>query len=360
MNTQLMLQIHSILTYLQQNASVMDEESMKCSVSNVLDTLSTIFNDPSSQETIKEYRKLLSSDSFDIYSFCMDISNFLFTKCCTSYDACSSELSSLSELNSQFQKRLLELNNYIDKVSTSFEHLVHVRNVYHNRYAIESDLFTGKGVVYTVITGGYDNILDPLITEDCFDYVLLTDKAPTDYHGKWQIRVLDNPQHLSAPLLARWAKIHPFDLFPDYDFSFYLDGVLQLREEKITDFIHQYKRDSSMICMPHHCYNNIDEDAAAVASLGKASKEALEEQIQKYRKEGFVDDILIETAVLVRSHKDPLLKKVMDDWWTELTSYKHHRDQMSFCYVCWKNNYEFDITDLQSHSNPWTIAYSNH
>ncbi|WP_026517136.1 glycosyltransferase domain-containing protein [Butyrivibrio sp. MC2021] len=353
MNTQLINQISSILTYLHQSASIMSEDDLRSSASNVYHTISNLFMNDSAQIDINSLSDLLSREDFDISSFCSTAQALLLEYCCHTY---TEDMSSLSQnytlLQSKYKTFEAQLNNLTEITLC----LRYVRSAYHKKYEVDSPMFKGRGVVYTVITGGYDNILEPLSTEDCLDYVLITDVAPSNYHGKWQVRVIDNPQNLSSPLLYRWAKTHPFELFPDYDYSIFLDGKLQLAEEKLTDFIRQYRKTSSMICMHHNCSNNIESEANAIVRNKKATRSELDMQIARYRSEGFVDDILVDAAFLLRDHHDPLLKKVMEDWWTEICTYNHHRDQMSFGYVCWKNNYNFDINDLIVVLNPWCVA----
>ena len=47
---------------------------------------------------------------------------------------------------------------------------------------------------------------------------------------------------------------------------------------------------------------------------------------------------LLFASVLIRKHHDENLKKVMEDWWYCVKNYSK-RDQLSFNYVAWKNNF---------------------
>ena len=357
MNAQLINQIRSILAYLHQNAPILTKEDLKSSSVNIYDTISCIFKTESIPISTDSLNSLISNENFDINSFCISAQELLLEYYSYTYEE---DTSSLNKSYIALQNNYKSLEGRLDNLAEITAYLRYVRSAYHKKYEVSSPMFRGRGVVYTVITGGYDNILEPLSTEECLDYILITDVAPQNYHGKWQIRVIDNPQNLSSPLLYRWAKTHPFELFPEYDYSIFLDGKLQLTEEKLTDFIRQYRKNSSMLCMHHHCSNNIDSESDAIVKNKKATRSELDAQIAKYRSEGFVDDILVDAAFLVRDHHDTLLKKVMDDWWTEICTYNHHRDQMSFGYACWKNNYSFDISDLVVVLNPWCIAQVVH
>ena len=61
---------------------------------------------------------------------------------------------------------------------------------------------------------------------------------------------------------------------------------------------------------------------------------------------------MVDTACLVRANRDPILRKVMEDWWKEVRD-RTFRDQLSFGYICWKNKYEFDLCELYVYDNPY-------
>ncbi len=264
-----------------------------------------------------------------------------------------------NEMLSQIRNAIDELKRRQDRINNlleSFDNLDRVRNIYHTRYHQESDRFKGKGVVYSAITGGYDQINEPAFVSDGVDYVMLTDAIPEEYSGLWNMRLIDNPQKLSAPMLARWAKMHPTVLFPDYDWSVWVDGKLRIKGD-IRKYIDVYAGKEGMLCFPHYSATTIEDEAIAVVGHGKADKDELDRQIATYRKAGYKGKgFIVETAVLLRDHHDEALGKVMEDWWEELCAYKHHRDQMSFDYACRKNNYEYDLNDLLIYGNPWFEA----
>ena len=109
-----------------------------------------------------------------------------------------------------------------------------------------------------------------------------------------------------------------------------------------------------MICFPHHESKTFEDEIGLILSNVRANKEELLSQVKRYREQGYLGDYgFIEAGCLVREHNDNELKKVMDDWWHEYISYNHGRDQMSFGYACWKNNYKYDLCDLIISRNEW-------
>jgi hypothetical protein len=73
--------------------------------------------------------------------------------------------------------------------------------------------------------------------------------------------------------------------------------------------------------------------------MGKGDPQAITRQLEQYRSEGFpVNYGLTENNVLIRRHNDPTIIKLMEDWWRELLA-QSRRDQLSFPYVAWRNNF---------------------
>ena len=106
-----------------------------------------------------------------------------------------------------------------------------------------------------------------------------------------------------------------------------------------------------MLAFPHPSRNSITDEAGAIIALNKADPMAIRNQLDKYTKEGYNDyRSLISAGCLVRSNRDELLNKTMEDWWTEIRD-ASPRDQMSLGYVCWKNNYYFDISNIYIYEN---------
>ena len=63
--------------------------------------------------------------------------------------------------------------------------------------------------------------------------------------------------------------------------------------------------------------------------------------MERYLSEGYPQNNgLAFTCVVVRKHNDSDTINLMENWWTEI-KYGSKRDQLSFDYVAWKNNYDF-------------------
>ena len=84
-----------------------------------------------------------------------------------------------------------------------------------------------KFVIYTVQTGGYDNVQQPLVVDERFDYILFTDSADAKQKGVWQVRSIPY-QNADLTRLSRYPKMHPNELLSDYAASLYIDANIQI------------------------------------------------------------------------------------------------------------------------------------
>lgn len=221
-----------------------------------------------------------------------------------------------------------------------------------------SNAFNGKGCIYSVITGGYDSIRTPTYINEDMDYILFTDNPNLQSDGIWQIRLIDNPQNLSSHLLSRHVKVFPHLYLAEYDYSLYVDGNLALIGD-VHKLISIYHKKESMICNSHDERDCIYDEAVACLELGKDTKDVVDRHVSHLRDNNYPErNGLIIGGYLIRSHRDEKLKKVMSDWWEMITNYSK-RDQLSFNYVAWKNEYMYDSTDLAFCSNEF-FEYSDH
>ena len=216
--------------------------------------------------------------------------------------------------------------------------------------------FDGRGVAYTVITGGYDELKDPSVITPGVDYICFTDQAGKYTSKIWKIVEIENKENLSPVLMQRLIKMKPYLFLKEYDYSIYVDGKIRIIGD-LRQYINTYAKESSMLCFAHPSRNTLEEEAKAIVYYGRyANPELLKKQVEHYYANGYTDQMqLIESSVLVRAHKDPILKNVMENWWKEINEWTT-RDQLSFGYSCWKNEYVVDISNLVIGNNPFFIT----
>ena len=86
----------------------------------------------------------------------------------------------------------------------------------------------------------------------------------------------------------------------------------------------------------------------------------MHKQVSKYLKEGYPQNNGLATnPILLREHHNPDIIKTMEDWWIEI-KYGSRRDQLSFNYVAWKNNFKFSYLGGDSRKNEYFLQTGKH
>ena len=214
-----------------------------------------------------------------------------------------------------------------------------------------TNLFSGKGCVYTAVTGGYDNLHTPEYVDQNLNYICFTDN-PKLNSDVWEIRYIDNFDTLDSIRLARRHKILCNDYLPEYDYSIWIDGKVIITGN-IIDAIQKYHLSSPLLCMPHYERNCIYDEADKCISAGKGNPDSIKHQIQKYHNEGYPShNGLIDSCVLFRVHHNPLLNTMLNIWWDEVLK-ESTRDQLSFPYACFKSGFTYDLCNFSIYNNPY-------
>jgi hypothetical protein len=195
-----------------------------------------------------------------------------------------------------------------------------------------------KKVVYTCITGGYDNLLEPTYLTSDFDYVCFTDNIDMK-SDVWQIRPLPKEvEGLSQIKKQRYVKINAHKVLKEYDLSIWVDGCVTVKGD-LNELLKKVLKDDCAVYVPQHPHRNcIYAEADACISMKKDVKENIAPQIERYKNEGFPKNYgLLQSNIMVRKHNDKDCIKLMETWFEELKN-GSHRDQLSFNYASWKEN----------------------
>ena len=65
-----------------------------------------------------------------------------------------------------------------------------------------------KFVIFTAVVGNYDEILQPKVVDDRFDYILFSNDIKEKNIGVWQVRPINYINEIQTKI-ARWVKTHP-------------------------------------------------------------------------------------------------------------------------------------------------------
>ncbi len=199
-------------------------------------------------------------------------------------------------------------------------------------------------VIYTSITNGYDNILNPEFINYDYDYILFSDNYFNDSETIWEFYPIPNEINnlkLSPAKIERYVKINPHKcLSLKYNFSFYIDGNVIIKND-INLFMNKIKKQlgNFMFYIPKHPVRIcLFEEMKVVVENKIDSIRNVFPQMEKFIKEGFPHNYgLPEANILIRYHLNSNIIKLMEDWWN-IVKNGSYRDQLSFSYAAWKNN----------------------
>lgn len=217
-----------------------------------------------------------------------------------------------------------------------------------------------KIVVYTCILGKYDIVKEPFFDNSLYDFVLITDSEKNEDSCWKTVNISDLndviPSNLDNTSLNRWIKMHPHKLFPEYEYSIYVDGNVNLVTDMVPIVLAQKKEKKFFGIHLHSCRKFIISEGRALLKYKKyAHKNILNQQIDKYYREGFDNSVyLLEATILVREHNNCKCIKVMEDWWQEFIG-GVPRDQISLPYILWKNGIKMEdihILGNNEYQNP--------
>lgn len=218
--------------------------------------------------------------------------------------------------------------------------------------------------IYTVITGGFDAIKQPIIEDNRFDYILFTDSVKQDRVGVWQVRPIayesDNPRRVS-----RYPKVHPELCLPEYKASLYIDGTTQISSQWTYDRImYLFEQKVEWAGIRHQWHNNAYEEMDWMIKAAWVHDYDVLDWYKYLQQDGYIpQDFLFENGIIFRCHTDNM-KKVNDIWWWSINGGYVKRDQFSLMYALWKVPEIKTSFFLPENENVWNnsghFAYTDH
>lgn len=206
-----------------------------------------------------------------------------------------------------------------------------------------------KIVVYTCITGSYDNIIEPNFKDYNCDYILFSDDMKKNTNSFWEIREIPNEikKIENNILINRYIKMHPFELFENYDYAIYVDGNVRIISD-VNSFIPFVNITTGLALHRHSRRRCLYKEAQFCNIVGKGKKDEINKEIGKIESNGMPKDFgLLECNFIVVDLKSKKAKKILDEWWNEFRLSEAYRDQIILPYIIWKNNLEMnDIGNL--------------
>ncbi|UPR28433.1 hypothetical protein IS519_09410 [Vibrio crassostreae] len=190
-----------------------------------------------------------------------------------------------------------------------------------------------KKVVYTAVTGCYDDLRSVVNPCSSIDYVCFTDYAFSGCIPKPWIHVRLPPTDLSNKSLARFCKLNPDYLLPGYEESLWIDGNIGVTGNLIELFnsLKPYK----VAAYDHWWRDKTEQEFFACARHGFDWAWQLKSQSRRYYLDGYTSDNFYENNVVYRKHMLSDVISMHRIWWNEYVQ-AGKRDQYSFTYSAFK------------------------
>jgi hypothetical protein len=188
-----------------------------------------------------------------------------------------------------------------------------------------------RKIVYSCVVDGYDRVHAPLVVEADVDYVVFSDNPRQQIPAPWQLRPILRRER-NPRMTARWHKLHPHRLFPEHEFSLYVDSNILLRGP--VGPLTETMLAGAPIALFRHPERDCPYAEARVVKRHRLDSAAIvEAQVEYYRAKGFPAGAgLHNSGVLLRRHADPALIAFLEDWWRQLKVFSH-RDQLSLDFM---------------------------
>ncbi|MBQ6770714.1 MAG: hypothetical protein IJP44_07040 [Bacteroidales bacterium] len=214
--------------------------------------------------------------------------------------------------------------------------------------------------VYTVITGGFDELKQPLAVDDRFDYVVFSDREIQD-SGVWEVRLINQPINQSMLSLpannrqkSRLPKIRPDIFLPDYEATLYIDGNICICSSRVYDRCSElYEAGIEWAGIKHQGRQCLYDELNAIIGLGWVHDYDVLDWYGFLHKEGFPEqDFMFENNIIFRLNTS-YVKAVDELWWRSIQEQRVKRDQFSLMYALWKRPETKTTFLLNADENAW-------
>jgi hypothetical protein len=186
-------------------------------------------------------------------------------------------------------------------------------------------------IIYTCITNGYDQLNDIKTIHKAICFTDMDIQSDT-----WEIiKIKDHDK------LNRKIKICPHLFLPAHTRNIWIDG--NAKTENIDNLI---EGKTGFWVMKHPDRTCAYVEGIHCIEQGKDTEEKIMCQLNKYYSEGFpIDFGLVCGGLLIRDNSVKN-RKFGTYWWKEVNDHSI-RDQISFPYVAWKINFDYDTMSFQ-------------
>jgi hypothetical protein len=197
-------------------------------------------------------------------------------------------------------------------------------------------------VVYTAIAGGYDTVKPQprrFAAEGRF-VAFVDDPAAVSRCPPWSVYPFTET-HPDPCRTAKRYKVLPHQLFPDADYSLWIDGNVTLRlSGSLCALIEEFLDDVDLCVFRHPQRSCLFAEAEVCKQQRLDDPSLIDAQVTRYRSEGVPENLgLVEASVLLRRHSSAIAT-FNEAWWNEIKN-GSRRDQISFNYVAYRQGLRY-------------------
>ncbi|MFE6709088.1 glycosyltransferase domain-containing protein [Bacillus thuringiensis] len=183
------------------------------------------------------------------------------------------------------------------------------------------------------MTNRYDRLKEIPYLLDYVDYIAFTDDKNIS-SKTWNVLPIDDYQGDPIRTVKQY-KILAHKFLKNYKYSIWIDGSFEMKKD-IQPLINY---SSLMTTVKHPSRKCIYKEMDVCSFYKKDAADKIQKQKERYLSLGYpINYGLIASGFLFREHNHPEVIAVMEDWWNEVKNHSK-RDQLSFNYSAWKNNF---------------------
>lgn len=212
-----------------------------------------------------------------------------------------------------------------------------------------------KVAVFSCITNNYEGRLN----NQCFDgadFFFYTEN-PQEYSGTgWRDRLVTN-LFVDPRRNARYHKLLSHEMFPEYDYTVWLDGSIVLKVPAMALVGEMGKND--ILAFKHPNRTCVYKEAEECLKLKLDDKEKIDFHVQRLKDCGYPENNgLTETKVVVRKNS-PEVDLFNQEWFYQVMT-GSLRDQLSFDYCAWLTGIKIKHIPPVAWGNEWFDYIKHH
>lgn len=226
-----------------------------------------------------------------------------------------------------FRKRLADIDKYKSEIE-DYQHGKKTRSIDQPKIAVVS-----------AVSGGYDAFRPPVVPDPRIDYIVYSD-TPVEDPGIYDVRPLPYID-ADSTRSARFVKTNISNLLPEYDYVMWIDANILITGEIYPMFDRFMKSGKEFSAMLHPTRKSPYEEMDACIRGRKDDVEAIREQKEYYKKQGYETEQLIESNILFYNINGSKIDEFLNLWWTQIDRFSR-RDQFSINYALDKTGVKWD------------------